>query len=47
MLQRNYYDRIVRNDREFLAIQEYILNNPARWELDRDNPARRILPTLT
>ncbi|MEM8858884.1 MAG: transposase [Chloroflexota bacterium] len=35
--QRGYYDRIVRNEREFLAIQEYIRRNPERWLEDRNN----------
>ncbi len=29
--QRNYYERIIRNDRAFNAISNYILNNPAKW----------------
>ena len=35
--QRGYYERIVRNERELNAIRQYIRNNPARWEQDRDN----------
>lgn len=29
--QRNYYERIIRNEREYLAIKEYIKNNPKNW----------------
>ncbi len=36
--QRNYYERIIRNEGELKRIREYIVNNPARWELDRENP---------
>ncbi|MBC7260082.1 MAG: transposase [Chloroflexi bacterium] len=36
--QRNYYDRIIRNDREWNAIREYIQNNPITWERDAENP---------
>jgi len=36
--QRNYFDRIVRNEQECEAIREYIIHNPRRWELDRENP---------
>jgi len=36
--QRNYYDRIVRNDRALAAIRQYIYDNPANWALDPDNP---------
>jgi REP element-mobilizing transposase RayT len=37
--QRNYYERIIRNEREHDALAEYILNNPAQWAADRENPA--------
>jgi hypothetical protein len=36
--QRNYYEHIIRNQRELHAIRRYIRNNPAQWALDRDNP---------
>jgi putative transposase len=42
--QRNYYDRIVRNDRELDNIRRYIFENPERWALDEhhpDSPKRR------
>jgi len=29
--QRNYYERIVRDDAELQRIRMYIANNPARW----------------
>ncbi len=32
--QRNYYERIVRNDLELQNIQQYIENNPANWQAD-------------
>ena len=35
--QRGYYDRIIRNEKEFNAIREYIRMNPVRWDEDRDN----------
>ncbi|MGB7875341.1 MAG: hypothetical protein WBL25_13240 [Anaerolineales bacterium] len=35
--QRNYYDHIIRNDRELENIQWYIYNNPLNWQQDRDN----------
>ncbi len=38
--QRNYYEHIVRNERELRAIQQYILDNPLKWDLDRENPDR-------
>jgi len=36
--QRNYYEHIIRNDDELNRIREYIINNPAQWEMDRENP---------
>lgn len=32
--QRNYYERIVRNDLELQNIQQYIQNNPTNWQTD-------------
>jgi REP element-mobilizing transposase RayT len=31
--QRNYYDHIVRDDRSFFRIRQYIRNNPHQWSL--------------
>ena len=36
--QRNYFEHIVRNDKELTDIREYIVNNPIQWELDKYNP---------
>ena len=36
--QRNYYERIVRNDNELAAIREYIAYNPMKWAEDKENP---------
>lgn len=36
--QRNYYERIIRNEIEFNRICEYIINNPANWNDDENNP---------
>lgn len=38
--QRNYYERIIRNERALNAVREYIHNNPANWGRDIENPAR-------
>jgi REP element-mobilizing transposase RayT len=35
--QRNYYDHTVRSARELNSIREYIINNPIKWALDREN----------
>ncbi len=36
--QRNYYEHIVRNDESLRRIRRYVLDNPARWSFDRENP---------
>lgn len=30
--QRNYYDRIIRNEVAYHRIADYIINNPAKWK---------------
>ena len=36
--QRNYYEHIIRNEKELNQIREYVLNNPLQWELDNEHP---------
>jgi REP element-mobilizing transposase RayT len=36
--QRNYYEHIIRDEDALERVREYILNNPARWDEDRENP---------
>ena len=36
--QRGYFERVIRDDRELAAIREYIVTNPLRWSLDKENP---------
>jgi REP element-mobilizing transposase RayT len=35
--QRNYYERIIRDEAECNRIREYIINNPCQWEFDRNH----------
>jgi REP element-mobilizing transposase RayT len=37
--QRNYYERIIRDENELDRIRCYIQDNPAAWDIDRENPA--------
>jgi REP element-mobilizing transposase RayT len=37
--QRNYYEHVVRDDDELYRIRKYIVENPARWGDDEENPA--------
>jgi len=34
--QRNYYEHVIRNERELQAISDYILTNPQNWENDTE-----------
>ncbi|TFI53744.1 transposase [Mastigocladus laminosus UU774] len=37
--QSRFYDHIIRADGSLDRIREYIVNNPIKWEDDKDNPA--------
>lgn len=41
--QSRFYDRIIRNERELIAIRRYIQNNPLQWEEDRNNPENLMM----
>ncbi len=36
--QRNYYDRVIRDENELNRIREYVVGNPMLWDMDRENP---------
>jgi putative transposase len=38
--QRNYFERVIRDEAELAAIRRYIENNPAAWAEDEENPDR-------
>jgi REP element-mobilizing transposase RayT len=38
--QRGFYEHVIKNERDLARIREYIINNPAQWSLDRENPDR-------
>jgi len=33
--QSNYYERILRSDKEYLAAVQYIRENPTAWQRDK------------
>jgi REP element-mobilizing transposase RayT len=37
--QRSFYDHVIRNDVALKEIRKYIINNPAKWDIDENNPA--------
>ncbi len=36
--QRNYWEHVIRDENELNHIQEYIINNPLKWDFDDENP---------
>ena len=38
--QRNYYERIIRDEKEYDQIAAYIISNPDNWEMDQENPGK-------
>jgi REP element-mobilizing transposase RayT len=36
--QRNYYERVIRNDLELSKFRKYVQNNPLQWDIDKENP---------
>ena len=36
---QNYYEHIIRNEKELERIRQYICTNPLRWRYDVENPA--------
>jgi putative transposase len=36
--QPNFYEHVIRSEKELLNIREYIANNPLNWNTDPDNP---------
>jgi len=41
--QRNYYEHIIKNDKELNIIRQYIVTNPLQWTMDRENPESSIV----
>ena len=35
---RNYYEHVIRNEKELYAVRKYIQDNPLNWDKDEDNP---------
>ena len=33
--QRGYYDHVIRNQEDYIALAEYIQTNPIRWRIDK------------
>ena len=44
--QRNYHERVIRDDEELDAVRQYIADNQLRWVEDRENPANVTEPKV-
>jgi hypothetical protein len=42
-MERNYYEHIIRDEKELQQIREYIINNPIQWAFDDENPEWVVL----
>ncbi|MCJ7524623.1 MAG: transposase [Candidatus Aminicenantes bacterium] len=42
--QRNFFEHIVRSERELWQIRQYIFGNPANWSNDHENPSIITFP---
>ena len=38
--QTRFYDHIIRDEKSLRNIRRYIMNNPAKWELDKENSSK-------
>ncbi len=36
--QKSFHDHIIHNDVALYRVRKYVLNNPLKWEFDRENP---------
>ena len=39
--QNNYYEHVIRDEDSLNKIRQYIMTNPLRWEIDRENPLKK------
>jgi putative transposase len=42
--QRNYYERVIRNEAELEALRHYVEHNPLGWGTEEENPQSGMLP---
>lgn len=39
--QPRFYEHIIRNEKEFYRVKQYVKNNPINWEVDRNNNKKK------
>jgi hypothetical protein len=37
-----YYEHVIRSEDEYEQIGEYVIFNPAKWGIDRENPNTKL-----
>ncbi|MDD5731704.1 MAG: transposase [Patescibacteria group bacterium] len=42
IFQRNYYEEIIKNEKHYSEVYDYILSNPQTWIRDKNNPLNFI-----
>ena len=42
--QRNYFEHVIRNEKDWAGIERYIADNPANWLKDQEYPAFPSVP---
>ena len=42
--QRNYYERVIRGEKKLFEMRQYIINNPANWEMDENYCRGGVIP---
>ncbi|CAB9542448.1 hypothetical protein BROOK1789C_242 [Bathymodiolus brooksi thiotrophic gill symbiont] len=40
--QKSFYDRVIRDQKELDNIRSYIVDNPLKWHLDKNNPINLV-----
>jgi len=45
--QRNYYEHVIRNEKELNNIRQYIISNPGNWSEDIENVKRNFAKVQT
>ena len=41
--QKSFYDRIIRNEKELYEIRKYIVQNPFKWDIEKNNPQNLLM----
>jgi len=39
--QRSYFEHVIRSEQALMRIRQYVIENPAKWAFDEENPQRR------